>query len=70
VLRLTPEGRRLYEIMRPQTHAVADYLLSDLSEADLAKLDELVGKLIARLEATDEKGRSLFLERTKPPEEG
>ena len=70
VLRLTPEGRRLYELMRPQTHAVADYLLSDLSEADLAKLDELVGKLIARLEATDEKGRSLFLERTKPPEEG
>jgi DNA-binding MarR family transcriptional regulator len=70
VLRLTPEGRRLYELMRPQTHAVADYLLSDLPEADLAKLDELVCKLIARLEATDEKGRSLFLERTKPPEEG
>jgi len=69
VLRLTPEGRRLYELMRPQTHAVADYLLSDLPEADLAKLDELVCKLIARLEATDEKGRSLFLERTKPPEE-
>jgi DNA-binding MarR family transcriptional regulator len=70
VLRLTPEGRRLYEIMRPQTHAVADYLLSDLPDADLAKLDELVGKLIARLEATDGKGRSLFLERTKPPQEG
>jgi DNA-binding MarR family transcriptional regulator len=66
VLKLTPEGRRLYEIMRPQTHAVADYLLSDLPEADLAKLDELVAKLIARLEATDDKGRSVFLERTKP----
>ena len=66
VLRLTPEGRRLYELMRPQTHAVADFLLSDLPEDDLAKLDELVCKLISRLEATDEKGRSLFLERTKP----
>jgi len=66
VLRLTAEGRRLYELMRPQTIAVADYLLSDLPEGDLAKLDELVGKLIARLEATDDKGQSLFLERTKP----
>jgi DNA-binding MarR family transcriptional regulator len=66
VLRLTPEGRRLYELMRPQTHAVADYLLSDLPDADLVKLDELVCKLIARLEATDDTGRSQFLERTKP----
>lgn len=68
VLKLTPEGRRLYELMRPQTHAVADYLLSDLPEADLAKLDQLVSDLIARLEATDDNGRSLFLERTKPAE--
>ena len=70
VLKLTPEGRRLYELMRPQTLAVADYLLSDLPAADLAKLDHLVSDLIARLEATDEKGRSLFLERTKPADEG
>lgn len=70
VLKLTPEGRRLYELMRPQTAAVADFLLSDLPTADLAKLDEIVRKLIARLEATDEKGHSLFLERTKPADEG
>ncbi len=69
VLKLTPEGRRLYELMRPQTQAVADYLLGGLSEADQAKLDELASKLIARLEATDEKGRSLFLERTRPASE-
>lgn len=66
VLKLTPEGRRLYELMRPQTRKVAEYLLSDLPEADLAKLDHLVTDLMARLEATDEKGHSLFLERTKP----
>jgi DNA-binding MarR family transcriptional regulator len=66
VLKLTPEGRRLYEIMRPQTHTVANYLLAELSDADQEKLDEVVRKLIARLEATDEQGRSLFLETTKP----
>ena len=69
VLKLTLEGRRLYELMRPQTAAVADFLLSDLPDGDLAKLDEIIRKLIARLEATDEKGRSLFLERTKPADE-
>jgi DNA-binding MarR family transcriptional regulator len=69
VLKLTPEGRRLYEIMRPQTQSVADYLLSGLSDGDLARFDELVAKLIARLEATDESGRSVFLERTKPADE-
>lgn len=69
VLKLTPEGRRLYEVMRPQTQTVAEYLLSDLPKADLAKFDHLVSDLIARLEATDEKGRSLFLERTKPADE-
>lgn len=68
VLKLTPEGQRLYELMVPQTQAVADYLVADLTEADIAKLDEVVGKLIARLEATDEQGRSLFIEQTKPRE--
>ena len=69
VLKLTPEGRRLYDLMRPQTLRVAEYLLSDLPAADLAKLDKMVTDLIARLEATDEKGRSLFLEQTKPADE-
>jgi hypothetical protein len=55
--------------MRPQTQAVADYLLADLPDGDLAKLDALVARLIARLEATDGEGRSLFLERTKPADE-
>lgn len=69
VLRLTEEGERLYEAMRPQTEIVADYLLEGLSEADVNKLDELLGKLIARLEARDEQGRSLFIEGTKPAED-
>lgn len=69
VLSLTQEGERLYEVMRPQTEMVADFLLDGLAEADVAKLDELLGKLIARLEARDEEGRSLFIESTKPAED-
>ncbi len=65
-LSLTEEGRRLYDIMRPQTEKVADYLFSDLSEAEITQLAKILAHLIATLEATDEQGRSLFLERTKP----
>ena len=38
-------------------------------DGDVAKLDELLGKLIARLEARDDQGRSLFIESTKPADE-
>lgn len=65
-LTLTEEGRRLYEIMRPQSEKVADYLFSDLSDAETAQLGTILTRLIDTLEATDDKGRSLFLERTKP----
>ena len=68
VLRLTGEGRRLYEIMRPHTEAVADYLLRGMSGAELARLDAIVGQLIGRLEATDAERRSRFLEETRPDE--
>ena len=65
-LTLTEEGRRLYEIMRPQSEKVADYLFSDLSEAETEQLAKILTHLIDTLEATDEQGRSLVLERTKP----
>lgn len=65
-LTLTEEGRRLYEAMRPQSEKVADYLFSDLSEAETAQLGTTLTRLIDTLEATDDKGRSLFIERTKP----
>ncbi len=66
VLRLTAEGERLYKIMVPQTQGVADYLLKGMSDSETAKLDEIVGRMIARLEATDDEGRSRFIEETKP----
>lgn len=69
VLRLTGEGDRLYRIMAPHTQTVADYLLEGMSERDIATLDRLVGRMIARLEATDENGRSRFLEETRPEDQ-
>ncbi|MEO6153175.1 MAG: MarR family transcriptional regulator [Croceibacterium sp.] len=65
-LTLTEEGERLYRIMRPQSEKVAGYLFSDLSEQEAALLEKLVGRLIETLEATDEQGRSRFLEATRP----
>lgn len=65
-LTLTEEGERLYTIMRPQSEKVADYLFSNLSEAETAQLGTTLTRLIDTLEATDERGQSLFLEKTKP----
>ena len=65
-LTLTEEGQRLYQIMRPQSEKVAAYLFSALSEEEVGQLDKLVGKLIATLEAKDARGRSRFIEATKP----
>jgi DNA-binding MarR family transcriptional regulator len=65
-LSLTEEGQRLYEIMRPQSEKVADYLFSDLSDDETAQLGTVLTRLIDTLEARDEAGRSLFIERTKP----
>jgi len=65
-LTLSAEGQRLYTIMQPQSEKVAEYLFSDLSQDDVAQLGNLVSRLIATLEARDEQGRSLLLERTNP----
>jgi DNA-binding MarR family transcriptional regulator len=65
-LTLTAEGERLYAIMRPQSEKVADYLFSDLSEAETAQLGTILTRLIDTLEARDGQGRSLFLEKTRP----
>jgi DNA-binding MarR family transcriptional regulator len=68
-LTLTAEGERLYAIMLPQTEKVADYLFSELSEMEVGQLDTFVARLITTLEAREEEGRSLFLERTKPDDD-
>lgn len=68
-LTLTAEGERLYKVMRPQTDLVAEYLLSNLSEEETDTLNHVLFTLIDTLEATDEQGRSLFLEHTRPVED-
>ena len=65
-LTLTDEGRRLYTIMRPQSGKVADYLFSELDSAEVAQLGTILTRLIDTLEAKNARGKSLFLERTKP----
>lgn len=68
-LTLTDEGKRLYEIMRPRSEQVANYLFSDLSAAEVTQLDTILTRLISTLEAQDDEGRSLFLEKTKPEDD-
>ncbi len=65
-LTLTAEGQRLYEIMRPQSEKVADYLFSGMECDEIAQLEATLTRLIDTLEARDAQGRSLFLEKTKP----
>lgn len=67
-LSLSDEGRRLYEIMRPQTETVAHYLFGKLEQSELDGFANIVERLIERLDAEDEQGNSVFLERTKPAE--
>ena len=68
-LSLTEEGQRLYEVMKPQSEKVADFLFAELDPGELDQLDTLVHRLIDKLEARDAQGRSEFLEATRPDEE-
>ncbi len=65
-LTLTEEGERLFRAMRPATDQVADYLLSGLRQHEIITLEHILETLIDTLEAEDEQGRSLFMERTRP----
>lgn len=65
-LRLTEEGRRLYELMLPESDRVARYLLSRLATEELAALGRIVDLLTETLDATDADGRSLLIESTRP----
>jgi DNA-binding MarR family transcriptional regulator len=65
-LRLTTEGTRLYLRMQPATDKVARYLFDALGADEMYAFDRYLRILIEALEARDEHGRSLFLERTRP----
>lgn len=65
-LTLTEEGARLYRSMLPATDKVAGYLFEALRTDEMMAFDRYLQILIDALEARDEQGRSLFLERTRP----
>jgi hypothetical protein len=44
-------------------------MLSNLRPDEVMAFNRYLETLIATLEATDEQGRSLFMERTRPPSE-
>jgi DNA-binding MarR family transcriptional regulator len=65
-LRLTAIGRALYEQMQPTADKVARYLFEALRPDEIVAFDRFVRTVTEKLEARDEAGRSLFLERTRP----
>lgn len=66
IVTLTPEGARLYRTMLPSTDKVAGYLFEALHLDERLAFDRCLRILIDALEAKDEQGRSVFLERTRP----
>jgi len=66
VLTLSPEGRALFDEMLPVSGQVSDYLFEDMPERELEAFARNIDALIERLKRVDEKGRSAFLEATRP----
>lgn len=67
-LRLTADGERLWREMMPATLNVADYLFEALRADELVAFDGFLRALTDHLEEQDLRGRSLFIERTRPDE--
>jgi len=65
-LRLTATGRALCDQLRPTTEKVARYLFEALRPDEIMAFDRFVRTVTERLEARDDEGRSLFVERTRP----
>lgn len=65
-IHLTPKGQALYEQMLPTTDKVAHFLFEALRPDEVMAFDHFVRTLTAQLEATDEHGKSQFVERTRP----
>jgi MarR family transcriptional regulator, lower aerobic nicotinate degradation pathway regulator len=70
ILRLTPAGRALYEQMLPTTEKVGQYLFEALRPDEIMAFDRFVRTVTEKLEARDESGKSLFVERTRPDDAG
>jgi hypothetical protein len=52
--------------MLPTADKVAKYLFDSLHPGEILAFDRYVDTLIESLEARDERGRSIFIEKTRP----
>jgi len=68
-IHLTAKGQTLYEQMVPTTEKVARYLFEALRPDEVMAFDHFVRAMTAQLEATDEHGKSQFVERTRPTDD-
>lgn len=68
-LRLTEEGERLYALMGPSGDEVARYLIEALEIDEAFAFNRQILKITNRLDETDERGNSNFLERTRVKDE-
>lgn len=66
ILRLTQEGQKLYKKMLPTADKVAKYLFNSLRTNEILAFDRYVTTLTESLEAHDDEGRSIFIEKTRP----
>lgn len=66
LIQLTDLGRELFNAMQPSTRQVASYLFERLRPHDIAAIDWYLTSMLDQIEAQDEAGNSIFLERTKP----
>lgn len=66
ILRLTRDGKKLYKAMLPTADKVARYLFNSLRVDEILAFDRYVTTLIDSLEAHDDDGRSIFIEKTRP----
>ncbi len=66
ILRLSKDGQKLYQKMLPTADKVAKYLFDSLRRDEMMAFDRYVATLTESLEARDDEGRSIFIERTRP----
>ncbi len=65
ILQLTEKGLAKFNILNPASENVAEYMVEDLTPDEIISISKLVTKLASKLEALDENGESIFLQRTK-----
>lgn len=64
ILRLTDKGLEKFMQLSPTAEIVAKYMVDGIADDELVLFSRLVTRMINQLEAEDESGESIFLQRT------